>query len=301
MTEERIAKEVRVSGRATLDDGISGESKEETEMRVLKNTNLVIVGMIALFAVGILVSPSYAEIDPGTIVGIWLFNEGKGNVARDSSGNGRNGEVLADVKWVKGMFDDALMFPGKKTDTSYVRVPNNPSLDLSEHSITAWIKVTPTEGDWQVIVGKWEPHELRNYSLLTYLDTGIFFAQFTSGGEGQYKTALGKTVVTDGEWHHVACTYDGAVLKAYVDGIMEGQVAATEPDLTPGDLTIGARWAGIHPTTGIIDDVGLFRVALEEDEIKEIMDNGLRASLQLTAIEPVGKLAATWGQIKTSR
>lgn len=267
-------------------------------MRVPKSTDLVIVGIIALFAVGILVNPSYAKIDLETCVGIWLFDEGKGNVARDSSGNGQDGEVLADVKWVKGMFDDALVFPGKVTNTSYVRVPNNPSLDLSEHSITAWIEVTPTEGDWQVIVGKWEPHTLRNYTLLTYLDTGIFFAQFTSGGEAQYKTALGKTVVTDGEWHHVACTYDGAILKAYVDGLMEGQVAAMEPDLTPGDLTIGARWAGTHPTTGIIDDVGLFRVALEEDEIKEIMTNGLQEVLGLTAVEPLGKLTTTWAGIK---
>jgi len=253
--------------------------------------------VVIVMLIGVFAGLTHA-IEPEDIVGIWLFDEGKGDVARDSSGNGQDGEVLANVKWVKGKFDDALNFPGTQTATSYVRVTNNPLLDLSEHSIIAWIKVTLTKGDWQVIVGKWEPHELRNYTLLTDLNTGIFFAQFTSGGVGQLKSAVGKTAVTDGEWHHVACTYDGAVLKAYVDGIMEGQAAATEPDLTPGDLTIGARWAGIHPTTGIIDDVGLFRVALEEDEIKEIMTNGLQEVLGLTAVEPLSKLATTWASMK---
>ena len=50
-------------------------------MLVLKSTELMIVGMLALFAVGILVSPGYAEIDLETCVGMWLFDEGGGDIA----------------------------------------------------------------------------------------------------------------------------------------------------------------------------------------------------------------------------
>ena len=262
------------------------------------------LGLIVIITVGLLIGvsggPTHA-IKPDDVVGLWLFDEGKGDVAGDSSGNGQNGEVLADVKWVKGKFDDALMFPGTVTNTSYVRVPNNPSLDLSEHSITAWIKVTPTVDDWQCIVCKWEPHQVRNYSLMTQNTEGPpggLMVHITSGGPKQYVGIHGQTSLTDDEWHHIACAYDGSLLRGYVDGTMIGEKPAGQPDTNPGDLTIGARWGGIHPTTGIIDDVGLFRVALEEDEIKEIMTNGLQKVLDLTAVEPLHKLTTTWAGIK---
>ena len=38
------------------------------------------------------ITTASAEIDPDTIVGMWLFDEGKGNVATDESGNGLDGE-----------------------------------------------------------------------------------------------------------------------------------------------------------------------------------------------------------------
>ena len=36
---------------------------------------------------------SDAKINPESIVGIWLFDEGKGDAAADSSGNGNDGEI----------------------------------------------------------------------------------------------------------------------------------------------------------------------------------------------------------------
>ena len=41
---------------------------------------------------------SEAEIDPNSIVGLWLFDEGKGNEAEDSSGNGYHGDIEGDPK-----------------------------------------------------------------------------------------------------------------------------------------------------------------------------------------------------------
>ena len=48
---------------------VSNHIKEETEMRVLKSTNLVIVGMTVLFAVGLLFAvSSEAKIDPESVM-----------------------------------------------------------------------------------------------------------------------------------------------------------------------------------------------------------------------------------------
>ena len=38
------------------------------------------------------VAMGYAEIDLGTLAGVWLFDEGKGNTVKDHSGNGNDGD-----------------------------------------------------------------------------------------------------------------------------------------------------------------------------------------------------------------
>lgn len=45
---------------------------------------------------------------------------------------------------------------------------------------------------------------------------------------------------------------------------------------------------------GMINEVAIFNKALTQDEIKDIMEKGLKP----TAVSPSGKLAATWGRIK---
>ena len=54
---------------------------------------------------------SYAEIDPETVVGVWLFDEGEGEIAGDSSENGNGGKIFG-AKWVDGKFGKALDFDG---------------------------------------------------------------------------------------------------------------------------------------------------------------------------------------------
>ena len=97
-------------------------------------TSLVLM-CFSLFGVGVLcVSTTSAEIDPDTIVGMWLFDEGKGNVATDDSGNGLEGEFEGKPKWVKGQFGQALEFDGKG---AFVRIAEhaNPTKAIT---VSAW-------------------------------------------------------------------------------------------------------------------------------------------------------------------
>ena len=48
-------------------------------------------------------------------------------------------------------------------------------------------------------------------------------------------------------------------------------------------------------TNGIIDDVGIFNVALSENDMDLIMNVGLE---EAAAVDAVGKLTTTWGNIK---
>lgn len=225
------------------------------------------------------------------VVGIWLLDEGEGDVIEDSSGNGHHGTITGILDWVEGKFGSGLKYPGN--GANFASVEHRDDLDLVTYTLMAWINIAD-RGDWQCVVGKEEPFGIGNYSLFINRDALKPVNEFWVAGV--YRGIMGKTVVTDEEWHHIAGTYDKSFMKIYVDGVMEGQMAATDdPDTTTGVIRLGVRINGGNAFNGILDEVALFNVALSDSEIKSIMDNGLATD---HAVSPSGKTAHTWGDIK---
>jgi hypothetical protein len=62
----------------------------------------------------------------------------------------------------------------------------------------------------------------------------------------------------------------------------------------------GERGKAQGSSGGAIDEVALFQAALTEDDITEIVENGLARTLGLAPVDPVGKLTTTWATIKQS-
>ena len=128
---------------------------------------------VSLILIALFFSVSFA-VNPEAIVGIWLFDEGKGDVAADSSQHKRDGQRMDGAEWVKGKFGSALDFSASQA--SRVDVPDEPVLDLITFSITAWVKIGKT-GPWgggdQLLVGKVDQanRALRNYALYVDKDT----------------------------------------------------------------------------------------------------------------------------------
>jgi len=66
------------------------------------------------------------------------FDDGTGNVAKDSSGLGNDGQVH-NAEWVDGKFEKALSFNG--TD-AYVEIPYNDDFNITEGiTLAAWVKI----------------------------------------------------------------------------------------------------------------------------------------------------------------
>jgi hypothetical protein len=233
-----------------------------------------------------------AKVDPESIVGIWLFDEGSGDTVKDASGNGHDGEKKGNVKWEKGKFNHALSFPGSRD--SYVNIPHADSLSLTTFTITAFLKTETVPADEGSIVTKMPANKPRNYNLRLNGPAGNVCLEFTRGGNWSGNT--GKSVVIDGQWHQVAATYDNKSSKVYVDGILDGEKPLTgTPDANEGALTMGADVGG-HPFLGIIDEVAIFNAALSENDISSIATKGLEAIS--SAVSPSGKLTQTWASIK---
>ncbi len=253
---------------------------------------LPIIVLIMLIGLLCITSVCVANVLEDALVGVWLFDENQGLKADDASGNGREGAIKG-AKWVQGKIGTGLEFDG---DGNIVEIPHDKVFDLTEYTISAWVKTEPT-GLWQTVIGK-EPvaGNPRNYGIFAAGNTNLLGVNYTTGGA--WKTAFSKTVVADGKWHHVAATFDGEFLRAYMDGVMEGETRTEiPPDHNTEPVRIG-RWGAPRGDywSGVLDEVAMFNQALTEDEIQDITMN-MRDAL---VVEALGKLAVTWGTLKRS-
>ena len=246
-------------------------------------TAILVYGMLICFS---FMNPdlSSAKLDPDTVLGIWFFDEGKGGMAKDSSENGNDGEIV-DAQWVDGKFDKALKFEGG----AHVAVG-----DFSDYedkvSIVAFIK-TPAAPAWSdIIVGPCGD------VILTLRDHKLNFA-------GQCAQPIphntwSKSLLNDDKWHQIAGTYDGKKVNVYVDGELEASNAAAGPFRT-GPKFIGSRDDKQEAFTGLIDEIAFFNVALSDDDVKTIADSGLSVALGFAAVSPQAKLATVWSKLKS--
>jgi len=229
---------------------------------------------------------------PEGLVGAWLFDEGKGNVAEDVSENGHDGKING-AEWVDGKFGKALKFDGDGA----VVIPHSEDLTSETYTIAAWVKCK-NQGTWQTVISKTHETEgpsTRNYSIFVWPNTGVIHTHAGPGG------AVNSTEkITDGNWHYVVSTRDKeGKRRGYIDGKNFGEVDAGKPGENDEDVSIGASGGGVRFfMIGAIDEPAIFDSALSEVEINDLMNNGLKKTLTLTAVSASHKLTTTWGYIK---
>jgi len=257
--------------------------------------------VIVLFAAGSLANSSYAGIDPKTVVGIWFLDEGSGNVVKDSSGNGNDGKLVENPKWVDGKFGKALELDGK---SSYVDCGKDASLDIETGeavTMCAWVKSNVGSiGSWQAVMAK---RDGSSYSYGINFMTGSFQV-YTSGASGVQGFAYNLPI---GEWVHVAGTMSKNPTELYINGELFGTTGGGGgvSAVAANPLTIGESFGALKAFgaaeifNGVIDEAGVFNVVLAEDAINDIMTKGLGAATGLGAVEASDKLATTWAAIRT--
>lgn len=257
--------------------------------------------IIICFAISLVFAyVGYAEIDQKSVVGAWLFDEGSGQTAADFSGNSGDGKLMKGAKWSQGEFDKAVEFDG---EDDYVEItlpdvfndiPNN------DFSIAFWINVQDISGSgtvWTRIV------EARSDNS-NYLQFNIQINDGELGlnimDSGVEKTLMVDVPISANKWYHVTGTWKAAedAVGLYLDGVpqtKEGVVPASPG--TEKILNIGRRSDGSDMThfDGAIDEFAIFDVALVEEDIDTLMEEGLK---KVAAVSFAGKLAITWGKIK---
>jgi len=245
------------------------------------------LSLAAIVVFGLAVQ-AFAAVDPADIVGIWTFDEGDGEDTEDGSGNGHDGELVGNAEWVdEGKFGKAIEF-----DAGHVKIEHDDDMSLETFSMTAWVKVPGPIATFQMVISKqsWPDRNYSMWILPDRINVGI------TSGAADSQTQGG--VVADDQWHHVASTYNKEFLRTYVDGAKTSEIGlSSTPNICTAPLMIAAEPpGGGNPTYGIIDEVGVFRVGLEEGDVQDIMQGGL--SMFMTAVEPGSKLCTVWGALK---
>lgn len=169
----------------------------------------------------------------------------------------------------------ALLFDGVDDRVS---VPDAPSLNMSNRvTIEAWVQPQPSANIMRIILNKEGEYEI---GLRPDGEISWAFAN-TDPGWAWHDTGYR---LTDGQWAHVAVTYDIGVVTTYVNGVVvdvyngAGALGDAHPALDT--LTIGGRTN--NPTgqyfAGLIDEVRLFATARSAAEIAADARNPLTGS-----------------------
>ena len=224
--------------------------------------------------------------------GHWTFDKGDtdAKVAKDALGE-NDGEIKGAPKIVEGIVGDALSFNGEE---DYVVM--GAATTGQDLTYAMWIKPVALPGGPKVIIWDDDPQGGGD-SWLELLADGTIQTQRAGDGFGVFKT---ETSIKADEWTHVTFVAAGAdekkflylngELDAEADGVINSRDTRSHVVVAVGH----DRNAFIKPFyfEGEIDDVAVYHRALDK---KEVMENYQIAF----DVEPAGKLALTWGAIKT--
>jgi len=205
------------------------------------------------------------------LVGWWRFDEGSGEVAKDSSGNGNDGEIT-NCQWVAGKIGKALKFNG---EDAFVEVSHSEVLVPDEFTIEAWINpagLTPASTDPKIL-------DRGPMILSKYGGNWKGYILLLEGGSGKPSihidtpeneiAAVAKEPVKVGTWYHIAGTYDGKKASIYVNGVLQNSAEAEITHDEGISLFIGkASWFDGGYFQGTIDEVKIYNRVLSADEIK---------------------------------
>jgi subtilisin family serine protease len=181
---------------------------------------------------------------------------------------GNNGTLRGNVAFSSGKVGPGFSFNG----TSNVEVPNATSLNPTG-GITLAVWCFPAVGATGDIIGKDGEGTDRQYFI--GLSTGGHFRPHIGTATGLHSFD-GAAQVLPNNWYYVAMTYDGAELKVYINGVLDGSAAVSGPIITTTQpLRIGGGAPDGQPQfdfTGRVDEAELYNRALSQAEIQAIFN-----------------------------
>lgn len=273
---------------------------------------------LSLFLFFSLSMGAYADL-----VGHWQIEAASGTEAADATANVRTGTIAGGATWVTDNLPPvpagtsaALEMDGLDDQIDIVGYKGIGG--VGDRSVTAWIRTRQTTDAQNKGIVSWGAN--------LGGEKWVFRIQNGNGTAGTIRVEVnggylvGNTVVTDGEWHHVAVTWadDGTPdvedAKLYVDGVLDADFGSltVPPSASLGkamntaataDVRIGDNFQTTHNWDGWIDDVRIYDEAIDAATIASLaQDTAIIASFEadLEVVASGAPVVLSWASDPTN-
>ena len=254
--------------------------------------SLILLGLAVICVFAASLADAIEEKD---ILVYYSFDKLSGKKVTDDSGNGNDAELVGKGSLVAGAFKKAIHLNG-----GVVQMEQNdfivPIGEIGEITMEAWFFLNQHASYDGIISieaaagGCCEFRTMVNPSFNPFWDAGHHADK--SLGNFQFELK---------EWYHYVLVANGKDGKIYVNGEFIGAQPENFrwPKFKEAAIYIGAgENPNLHKVEdAIIDEVVIYAKALTEQEVNESMKLSVPVVLD---VEASGKLAVTWGELKTN-
>lgn len=199
----------------------------------------------------------------------WWRAEGNPN---DSVGT-NHGSLVGGTTYTAGKVGQAFNLNGTNAG---VTIPHNSNLNLNPGGFSAefWMKANASPTSQALVVDK--SHGFVDSAGWAFQSNPAAnrLSWFVGAGGGGSTNFIGvESTVNpfDGNFHHIAGTWDGTSLRLYVDGVLQGTIPFSAPVNNTRPMNIGYAWGGGSPhrwVNGIVDEVRVYSRPLNAAEIR---------------------------------
>jgi hypothetical protein len=206
----------------------------------------------------------------GELVAHWKFDEGSGNVVKDSSGHNNQGMVFGATWSSQCVSGSCLSFDGKN---DYIEIPSSASLSPSDAiTVEMWVRPSAETGGNVYLLNKRQSYLIHHTRKFTKTPRFYVFNAATSESSDFLRLPLD-------QWSHLTGTYDKNNPKNNLNSYLNGVLADPKPadrvtfsgSIRQNDnkIYIGAYGSTTGFFKGIIDEVKIYNKSLKAQEIAD--------------------------------
>ncbi len=177
------------------------------------------------------------------------------------------GTLVAGVTFASGKVGQAFSFDGVN---AYVGLDGAGINDLQQFTLEAWVqlKTMPPRYEYLVMLDGNEKAVLR-YDGVNGPGQLHFFIKV----DGVLRHVRANNVLQVGVFHHIAGTYDGSVMRLFLDGAEVGSFSVSGT-VGPATGVVFSSSNNADTLDGVVDEVSIYDHALTVAEIQGIFDAG---------------------------
>jgi len=213
----------------------------------------------------------------------YSFDKDEGGKVVDESGMGNDGYWVGVPMYEAGIKGQAARFRSKDT---YI-VSSSHRLNMNgwrEATVSVWVSLNDYTSYGHIInrgtISTYEPGTFE-LAVGRLYGSGLLAVRSSATGSAADYMSRDAANLSLHRWYHLVMTYDGAMLRYYIDGQIDKEVPVKDRNVPLWDgpdtkLVIGSisrlpfiNWTDMF-FNGLIDEVSIFDRALSDSEVKQI-------------------------------